>query len=132
MVGGAPTRIRIIGMDTPEIVDPRKPLQCYAREASSEGHRLLESQYVRLEYDSVSGTKDKYSRTLAYVFMLSGTSYEAYMIANGFAHEYTYNNQKYKYQSDFKALQTRAQSAKKGFWADDTCAGNTTKPANAS
>jgi micrococcal nuclease len=123
-------RIRIIGLDTPEIVDPRKVVQCFAKQASDEGHALLDGQYVRLEYDPSQGVKDKYGRTLAYVFMMNGTSYEEFMIENGYGHEYTYNLP-YKYQSQFKAAQKQAQNQKKGFWADDACAGNTTKPASA-
>ena len=126
VMDAALTRIRIIGLDTPEIVDPRKPVQCFAREASDEGHKLLDSQYVRLEYDASQDTYDKYGRTLAYVFLLNGTNYEKFMIENGFGHEYTYRLP-YKYQAEFKAAEQEAQAAKRGLWADGVCLGNTTK-----
>lgn len=130
-LNGTTTRLRLIGMDTPEVVDPRKPVQCFGREASAEGHTLLDGAWVRIEYDPVAGIHDKYGRTLAYVFLQGGTLYNQFMIRNGYAHEYDYNNQKYKYRTQFKAAQQSAQAEKKGFWADDTCAGNTTKPAGA-
>jgi micrococcal nuclease len=126
---GQKRTIRLIGMDTPEVVDPRKPVQCYGREASAEGHRLLENQNVRIETDPAVGELDKYGRTLGYVFLPDGTLYNQLMIANGFAHEYTYNKQYYKYQAQFKAAEAEAKVAAKGFWSPATCNGNTTQPA---
>ena len=126
------TRLRLIGMDTPEVVDPRKPVQCFGKEASAEGHKLLENQWVRLEYDAVAGRTDKYGRALAYVFLLDGTLYNEFMIRQGFAHEYDYQNQKYTYRARFQAAQTTARQEQLGFWSPQTCDGNTTKPAGAS
>jgi endonuclease YncB( thermonuclease family) len=128
---GGNVRLRLVGMDTPEVVDPRKPVQCFGREASAEGHKLLDGQWVRLEYDEVSGTYDRYGRMLAYVFRASDQLfYNEFMIANGFAHEYDYQNQAYKYRTAFKAAQTRAQQEQFGFWSPTTCSGDTTKPAS--
>jgi micrococcal nuclease len=131
-MNGTTTRLRLIGMDTPEVVDPRKPVQCFGKEASAEGHKLLENTWVRLEYDAVTGKNDIYGRTLAYVFLQNGTLYNEFMIRNGYAHEYDYQNQKYKYRTAFKAAQTAAKEALLGFWSPSTCDGNTTKPAGAS
>lgn len=138
-MGSSTTRLRLIGMDTPEVVDPRKPVQCFGREASAEGHKLMENQWVRLQYDAVTGKKDIYGRTLAYVFLpdrstplgASGISYNEFMIRNGFAREYDYQNQKYEYRAQFQAAQKAAQSENLGFWSPSTCNGNTTKPAGA-
>ena len=128
---GETVRLRLVGMDTPEVVDPRKVVQCFGKEASAEGHRLLDGQWVRLEHDAVSGTYDKYGRVLAYVFRASdGLFYNEFMIEQGFAHEYTYSGQKYKYQALFKAAQKAAEQAQIGFWSPSACAGNTTKPAS--
>jgi Staphylococcal nuclease homologue len=44
---GRTERLRLIGIDTPEVVDPRKPVQCFGREASSHTHELLRS-HLRL------------------------------------------------------------------------------------
>src|ERR671939_1760075 len=41
-------RIRLIGIDTPEIVDPRKPVQCFGREASTKAHKLLDEKTIAL------------------------------------------------------------------------------------
>jgi micrococcal nuclease len=47
--------IRMIGIDTPETVDPRKPVQCFGREASNHAHRLLDGATVYLEQDVSQG-----------------------------------------------------------------------------
>lgn len=120
-IGGKNTTLRLIGLDTPETVDPRKPVQCFGREASAKAKGLLSRQTVRLEFDASQGTLDKYGRTLAYLFLPDGTFFNKYMIAEGFAHEYTYNIP-YAYQKEFKAAETSAREQKKGLWAEDACA----------
>jgi micrococcal nuclease len=121
--------IRLIGMDTPEVVDPRKPVQCFGAEASAQGHKLLENQNIKIETDPAVGELDKYGRTLGYVFLPDGSLYNQVMINDGYAHEYTYNKQSYKYQAQFKAAEAEAKTAQKGFWSPNTCNGNTTQAA---
>ena len=126
---GETVTLRLIGLDTPETVDPRKPVQCFGKAASDKAKELLTGKNVRLETDASQGTFDKYGRTLAYVFLPSGTNFNEYMIAEGYGHEYTYDLP-YKYQEEFKAAESRAQEEKRGLWADDTCAGDTKKAAS--
>ena len=125
---GKTVTLRLIGLDTPETVDPRKPVQCFGKAASDKAKELLAGKTVRLEFDSSQGLLDKYGRTLAYVFLSNGTLFNEYMIAEGYGHEYTYNLP-YKYQREFKEAESRARAEKRGLWADDTCAGDTKKPA---
>ena len=112
--------LRLIGIDTPETVDPRKPVQCFGKEASVKAKSLLSSKSVRLESDSTQGERDKYQRLLRYVFLEDGTNFNKLMISEGYAHEYTYNVP-YKYQSEFKQAQKEAEENKKGLWADNAC-----------
>ena len=125
---GRTVTLRLIGLDTPETVDPRKPVQCFGKAASDKAKELLTGKTVRIEFDVSQGTLDKYGRTLAYVFLSNGTLFNEYMIAEGYGHEYTYNLP-YKYQKEFKEAQRRAREEEKGLWADGTCAGDTKKPA---
>jgi len=120
LINGKDQTVRLIGIDTPEVVDPRKPVQCFGKEASDKAKELLTDKNVRLEFDSSQGDFDKYERRLAYVFLEDGTFYNKCMIEEGFAHEYTYDLP-YKYQKEFKQAQTRAQEQQKGFWAADAC-----------
>ena len=127
-MNGTNVTIRLIGVDTPETVDPRKPVQCFGKEASDKAKQMLTGQRVRIEEDPSQGTYDKYGRLLAYIFLPDGTLFDEYLIAEGYGHEYTYDTP-YKYQKEFRAAETDARVEKKGLWANDTCAGNTTKPA---
>ncbi len=119
-MNGVDTKLRLIGLDTPEVVDPRKPVQCFGREASAKAHQILDGQTVRLEFDPSQGTLDKYGRTLAYIFLHDGTNFNEYVIAEGYGHEYTYHLP-YKYQKEFKAAEAAAREAEKGLWAPGVC-----------
>jgi len=124
-INGTIETLRLIGMDTPETVDPRKPVQCFGKEASNKAKELLSGKKVRLEIDQTQGELDKYGRRLAYIYSEDGLFYNKYMIEQGYAHEYTYNTP-YKYQADFKAAQKTAQQNLRGLWSPDTCNGDTT------
>ena len=60
-------KVRLIGVDTPETVHPNKPVEYFGKEASAFTKQLCEGKTVRLEYDWQR--KDKYGRTLAYVYL---------------------------------------------------------------
>lgn len=132
-MNGKKERVRLIGVDTPETVDPRKPVQCFGKEASAQTKKLVEGKEVRIETDPSQGERDKYGRLLVYAFTADGTNVGLHLIAEGFAHEYTYNLP-YKYQRAFKEAEAAAQRAKKGLWSDTACAAassRTTSPSPA-
>ncbi len=121
---GEDITVRLIGMDTPEVVDPRKPVECWGPEASAEGKKLMTHQDVRLVPDPSQDEYDKYGRLLAYVYLPNGLFYNEFMIAQGFAHEYTYKKA-YEFQKEFKTAQAGARTAGRGFWSPATCNGDT-------
>ena len=63
VVAGHTTTLRLIGIDTPETKDPRRPVECYGREASAQAGRLLTGHAVKVTFDSSQGRLDKYGRT---------------------------------------------------------------------
>ena len=69
---GQRLKIRMIGLDTPETVDPRKPVQCFGREASAQAKTILGGQSVYLETDPSQDSVDRYGRTLTYVWTSRG------------------------------------------------------------
>ena len=124
-IDGKNVTIRLIGLDTPESVDPRRPVQCFGKEASDKAKQILSGSSVRIETDPSQGAYDKYGRLLAYVYVPAGSKQEGilfneYMIREGYGHEYTYNIP-YKYQKEFKEAETKAREEKKGLWADGVC-----------
>lgn len=117
---GSETRVRLIGVDTPESVDPRRPVECFGTEAAEKTRALVEGKTVTLELDESQGERDRYGRVLAYVRLEDGTLLNERLIAEGYGHEYTFAIP-YRYQSQFKAAEARARSEKKGLWADGAC-----------
>jgi micrococcal nuclease len=118
---GKHLKIRMIGLDTPETVDPRKTVQCFALEASAQAKTILDGQSVYLETDPSQDTVDRFGRTLAYVWTESGRLFNLDMVTDGYAFEYTYDLP-YRYQQDFKAAENDAQTQERGLWSPSACA----------
>ena len=127
---GKNEKVRLIGLDTPETKDPRKPIQCFGREATAKMTEFAENKNVRLEFDKTQGERDKYGRILAFVYSEDSKNLAYEMIRQGYGNEYTYNSNPYKYQNEFKEAARKAREENKGLWAENTCAGDATKPAD--
>lgn len=105
-------RVRYIGIDTPETVDPRKPVQCFGVEASNKNKELVEGKSVRLLKDTTD--KDRYGRLLRYVYV--GDSFINFeLVRQGFAYSYSYPPD-IKFQKEIVAAQAEAQKNKSGLW----------------
>jgi micrococcal nuclease len=104
--------VRYIGIDTPELVDPQKQVECFAQQAKDENQRLAEGKTVQLEKDI--SEKDKYGRLLRYVFVDS-IFVNDYLIRQGFAHASTYPPD-VVYQEQFRQAQTEAGENNRGLW----------------
>lgn len=111
-IGGQTYRVRYIGIDTPETVDPNRPVGCYGAEASDYNKSLVHGQTVGLEKD-VSET-DRYGRLLRYVW-LGGEMVNAILVRDGYAQASTYPPD-VKYQDTFLQLQREAREAGRGLW----------------
>ena len=107
--------VRMIGVDTPETVDPRKVVQCFGKEASDKTKELLMKHFVTLETDPTQSKTDKFNRILAYVYREDSLFINKYLLENGYAHEYTYNIP-YQKQAEFKELEKKAKEEQKGLW----------------
>ena len=119
-ISGKKEKIRIIGINTPETVDPRRLVECYGREASEKAKSLLMGKKVMLQSDSSQSDRDKYSRLLRYVFLPDGKDYGLTMIKEGYAYEYTYDTP-YLFQEEYKGAQRKAEEMKLGLWGDGIC-----------
>lgn len=106
-------RIRYLGIDTPETVDPNRSVQCFGREASAENKEFVEGKYVRLEKDITD--KDKYGRLLRYVYV-DDKFVNLELVEGGFAVIYTLPPD-VAYQEEFLAAQKEAREAKRGLWS---------------
>jgi micrococcal nuclease len=108
--------IRLIGVDTPELTDRRRPdapPQPFARAAADHTRRRLTGQEVRLEYDRER--LDRYGRTLAYVFLADGTFFNRELVREGYARAYT--RFPFQFRDQFLADEAAARHARRGLWA---------------
>lgn len=106
-------KVRYLGIDTPETVDPRKPVQCFGIEASNENKKLVLGKRVKLEKD-ISET-DKYGRLLRYVYV-DDIFVNDYLVRNGYAYAVTFPPD-VKYQQQFLEAQKEARENKRGLWS---------------
>jgi len=114
--------VRLIGVDTPESVDPRKPVQCFAKEASSFVSQLLDGKVVTLVIDPTQDEKDRYGRLLRYVLLPDGQVANQSIIELGYGYEYTYDTP-YQRQRAFREAQAEARAEERGLWSASTCNG---------
>ncbi len=115
LIGGEKMRLRYIGVDTPETVDPRRPVGCFGKEASARNRELVEGKTVGLEKD-VSET-DRYGRLLRYIW-LDGRMVNARLVEEGYATASTFPPD-VRHAELFATLQAQARDQKRGLW--DAC-----------
>lgn len=115
-VGTTQESVRLIGIDTPETVDPRKAVQCFGREASDRTKALLPvGTTVRLVAD-VEG-RDRYKRMLRYVYRdADGLFVNEALVRDGYARVYTYPPN-VAHANDFVAAERDARANQRGLWS---------------
>ena len=111
-LGGREERVRYIGIDTPESVDPNEPVQCFAERASDFNARLVEGRRVRLVFDAER--RDVYGRLLAYVYA-GGTFVNAKLVRLGYARTLQIAPNT-NFADLFGRLERAAASAGRGLW----------------
>jgi len=127
LIDSVSEKVRLIGVDTPETVDPRKIVECFGAETSEFTKTMLLNKVVRLESDSSQGDRDRYGRLLRYVFLVDDTNQKEIfvnkkIITDGYGHEYTYRTP-YRYQDDFKNFEDTARKLQNGLWGEKCTVG---------
>lgn len=82
--------VRLLGIDTPETVDPRKPVQCFGKAASDNMKEFVSGKSVILVSDPTQGDRDKYHRLLRFVYLPDEkrTFVNGEMVKQGYAFSY--------------------------------------------
>ena len=110
--------MRTLGVDTPEVKDPRKPIQCGGPEASQFARDTLLGQPVRLVGDPTQDQVDRYGRSLFYVELPDATDYSTLVAENGWAHAYIYNPKRVPQRiGQIRAAEGQARAAGRGIWS---------------
>jgi micrococcal nuclease len=112
----AKERVRLIGIDTPESVDPRSVVECFGREAGRRTAALLPpGTAVRLVRDVEA--RDRYSRLLAYVYRAEdGLFVNLALVAEGYAAAATYPPN-VAHAEELAAAARTAQEHGRGLWS---------------
>ena len=125
-LGGTDERVRMIGVDTPETVHPRKGVQFYGPEASFFTKQVLSGADVWIQTDV--GVRDRYDRVLGYVWIsmpnnpdseteIRDKMFNAKLLLGGYAQVFTVQPNS-RYAALFVKFQNEARRAKKGMWKD--------------
>jgi micrococcal nuclease len=104
--------VRLIGVDTPETVDPGEEVEPYGPEASAFATEELAGRKVHLEFDEEK--IDQYDRLLAYVYA-GGSMFNEDLLEEGHAQAYPYPPNT-KYEGRFADAQSDAMAAHAGIW----------------
>jgi micrococcal nuclease len=114
-LGGRTENVRLLGIDTPETKDPRKPVQCFGAEASAHTAELLPpGTEVRLVPDVER--RDRYDRVLAYVYRVSdGLFVNLELARDGYADLLTYPPN-VAHTAELSAAVAEARREQRGLW----------------
>lgn len=89
-MAGKTEEVRFIGVDTPELHHPKKPVQCFAEAAKQFTTQLIGHNRVRLQADPEDDNRDIYQRLLRYIYLPDGTLVNAELVKQGYGFAYTY------------------------------------------
>ena len=116
-------RVRVIGVDTPEVHESKKlywdakrsarnikTIKELGRRSSAFTKSLVDKKEIRLEFDpnnAYINHRDKYRRILAYVYLPDGTFVNAEIIKRGYGFAYT--RFPFRYMDDFRQYEREAR-----------------------
>lgn len=120
---GQEEKVRLIGIDAPEINHPHKGLEPFGHEAEVYAREALHGATAWLEFDL--GERDQYGRLLAYLWLSAPAEvneksireqmFNAIMLTEGYAVQVTFEPN-VKYYDYFSAFAAEAKNKKKGLW----------------
>lgn len=120
---GTEISIRLLGINTPESVDPRRRVECFGKEASRATQERTELRRVRLDSDFEADDRDAYHRLLRNVILEDSTDLNVWLVQEGYAYAYLSYPLNKRRAAQLRRLQTEAKAAHRGLWNPKTCAG---------
>ena len=120
-VDGKKQRVRLLGIDAPEMGFENKKEMCFAGESRNKLLDFIDGNTVSIASDSTQQDRDAYNRILRYMYLPDGTFVNKQLIEEGYAYEYTYKELPYLYRQEFQEAQKKAQSEHIGIWKEGVC-----------
>ena len=112
---GRSERVRLLGIDTPELDDERDAYRDEAVAAREFVRFRLLNKPVSLERDGRQGNRDDYERLLRYVILPDGTNFNEELVRKGYAR--VYDRFEFTLKPRFKESESEAKSAHIGVWS---------------
>ncbi len=114
LVGGE--KVRLVGVNTPETKKPERPAEPYAEAAARHLRKLLPVRSQVILQEAVQG-RDRYGRTLAYVFTPVGRNVTQELLLQGYGFQVAIPPN-LSYAPCYHAAQAQARNARLKVWAD--------------
>lgn len=110
-------KIRLIGINTPELARDDLPDQAYAREAQASLDAAITSSGDRVGLVYGADRKDRYQRTLAHLFTTGGVNLQALLLSQGMAVAIAHPPN-LAFTGCYSELELAARCSGKGIWSD--------------
>lgn len=113
--GLSETRVRLIGIDAPELVDPttNQPAR-FAENSAAYLKARLGVRNVTLRLEPVE-TRDRYGRLLAYIYLTDSDCINIDLIRNGMA--YADRRFMHSWRGQYEQAENEARRKERGLWA---------------
>jgi micrococcal nuclease len=117
-------RVRVLGIDSPEVHRPGYSVGCWGPEAERFATETLAGQRITLTQDATQDANDRYGRSLAYVNLADGRDFAVESVRAGMARAYVYSDKPVSRYPDILAAENEARAALRGLWGPP-CNGHT-------
>jgi micrococcal nuclease len=112
---GRITKVRLVGIDAPEMGDAHRRAMHFADEATRFAKDQALGKMVTVYIDQQAGSRDKYARLLAYVALPDGRFLNEELLQGGYA--YADTRFRHGYYHKYGQLEAGARAVKAGLWA---------------
>ena len=108
-------KVRLIGINAPEIQHPTKGKECFGDEAHIFAQKTYLGQEATLTIDKSQDLRDRHERLLGYI-SIDSNDIGHELIRRGYAREYTYRSS-YQNQERYRDAEDNAQQLNFGLWS---------------
>ncbi len=128
LAAGAEARVRLIGVDAPEVGGSGQAAECGGAQASAVAAEYA-GEPAAFPDDPTQDTQDRFGRLLAYADTQAGVDVGREVIAAGWARAYVYDGRPFARLAAYREAEEEARAAGRGVWG--ACGGNFDLPAPA-
>ena len=112
------TRVRLLGIDTPETKKPNLPIMYFGPEAFKKAKQLALNKVVTVVLDPLSKSRDRYGRLLCHIKLPDDTFLSQVLIEQGYC--YVDPRFPHSFYRKYKKMGNQAQRQKVGLWESVT------------